>query len=1778
MKLFAQTLSQYLTGISRQMIIRHTESRELRIFLSSFAPDIVYETGIQLREFLSAQPQQIEMVYKVGAILWNSWAQSEAPHFPQVLEALQREQWVDTEDRLTYYRNLQWGPDSHKDCLIVVLIGIEQARDQASLKDFYLVDATKIWHEELHRSFAPWIHEIMQRRQIATETEHIQQMDELLKRLYRYGVGDLMRIAEFLESLPLEGAQDGLDALNVMYETLPFWDLPVLRDIPSQRKTGKYVEEAMAFFSYQRYLKEFERKKVLKKIDRFEKAYNDGKETEFPEEFADASDFVNCLRRYIKKNDPQARRRLRETNFVFIQDRILGVKSSPKESTPKSLKKLDSPPLEAILRALWVTLVAFTQECERAKILPAKALRTIRLTGMKFAHDLEDNSQAAQLLHGMFGGIDAFLEEYLTLTPLIDGEQKHIALESHILPEEGIGFGSSRASIPGFEFSVTFEAEDHVTVRMFRLMLPATHAYRNIWNFARMVREELKNARGPVLPVFHLPYYHELFLAPDEEEANRIFMLALKHLTVRNLLNDPEVKKQRDPLLFPIEDLSSAYGAFLQEFVEDGYFTAVRQTWAELITKTEAVLRPVLTEEAKTVFTPLLYKAFMLLREPPDGNRGYFWESFVDSAVMTGIHPLALDMLRHRETFLIHGFLDNVQTVLQDVGGQKLSEQHWQAVCDLATMHYPVFGVICNQKNDIDTRIESLGTFHRIGRPEPNRATLAAKVLLRYDAPEDDDISESDLFCQTRESQVITRILHEYLRLHAYAQDGISILVVNAVRIQPLIAGIDAFLKTRLEKPLSTGVTHTATSSENPASDNWSHTQTSAPPYHFSLTLVMPASDSEVVSRWLQEWRKRWDPAQALDKFQYYQRCRLSISHRIIGHYKEYADMLKKDDVDADIAILTHFINSEETGNEIEPAEPYRVDYDDLLKFPILEMARCIDDHPSRMYIRARVLSNRRFRLATLHSELTARLKNPMQPAGQEHIVISKGDYTPWIPVVDRLHQKATWVLCLDPLVDERLVGQADHDAHWKREIIGFSSGVGLHGELNYTVSTERSTLNDIKVRIQNHLLRLFGPWSEHEIEKAAHTLVHDSRKLSGLSLVRATGPGEYVRDLIAYTLVRRSLPQQHADGIFLCDELLALDSFLHWFDNSETRERPDLMRIVAFLEHDGNIRMFVSLIECKLGKSNMAHLEKARVQLESGLRHLIPLFMPRQRDRQIRFDQRFWWTQLQRLIATKAIIKPELQQRVTSALEKLGSGHFHIDWQAMAVTFWTDTEQQTFSFDPCWNFQELQQEFVISVITGGPDVVKTICLGKTPLYLPQNERYLSFEYHTEAERNIVQGHQKLLLPPLPEELTPSSASIEDSPDTQSINIAETLNPPESIVKDEELLAISTASPVPERVFLGQTKEGRDVFWEFGHPELPNRHVLIFGKSGSGKTYAIQALLCELSKHHRNSLIVDYTNGFLPKHLEANFRTVAHPQSHVVLQQPLPLNPFRRRGQIIDDALPAIMEDAYAVGARVMSVFTSVYSTIGEQQTAALVKAVAEGVEMFGDTFDFEQLLHRLEEEGNVGLSLSNKLQPLIRSRLFTAGHNHSWERLFQDTEHWVNILQLAGVPREISRMATEFILWDVYDFATNSGNKDRPLPIVLDEIQNLDHRLNSPLAKILTEGRKFGLSMILATQTLSNLHTEEKDRLFQASQKLFFKPADTEVREYARILEHATNEKAEVWITRLSSLTKGECYAVGPSLNQVTGQLEEKAFRIKITALEEREKATILEGVKTRI
>ena len=198
--------------------------------------------------------------------------------------------------------------------------------------------------------------------------------------------------------------------------------------------------------------------------------------------------------------------------------------------------------------------------------------------------------------------------------------------------------------------------------------------------------------------------------------------------------------------------------------------------------------------------------------------------------------------------------------------------------------------------------------------------------------------------------------------------------------------------------------------------------------------------------------------------------------------------------------------------------------------------------------------------------------------------------------------------------------------------------------------------------------------------------------------------------------------------------------------------------------------------------------------------------------------------------------------------------------------------------------------------------------------------------------------------------------------------------------------------------------------------------------------------------------------------------------------------------------------------------------------------------------------------------SVRSKIQPFIDMNPFGQEDPESWEKVYNDQNSRCHIIQLAGFMKDTARLITEFSLIDLYWYYRATGNKDDAKVIVLDEIQNLDHRLDSPLGQFLTEGRKFGISLVLATQTLSNLNKDERDRLFQASHKLFFKPADTEIKSFASILADATGEKQDDWVTRLSSLKRGECYSLGSASNGKTGKLEvNKWFKIRVTEIEKR-------------
>ncbi len=73
---------------------------------------------------------------------------------------------------------------------------------------------------------------------------------------------------------------------------------------------------------------------------------------------------------------------------------------------------------------------------------------------------------------------------------------------------------------------------------------------------------------------------------------------------------------------------------------------------------------------------------------------------------------------------------------------------------------------------------------------------------------------------------------------------------------------------------------------------------------------------------------------------------------------------------------------------------------------------------------------------------------------------------------------------------------------------------------------------------------------------------------------------------------------------------------------------------------------------------------------------------------------------------------------------------------------------------------------------------------------------------------------------------------------------------------------------------------------------------------------------------------------------------------------------------------------------------------------------------------------------------------------------------------------------------------------------------LVIDEFQNMNLGVGSTLRRVLCEGRKFGLNLLLVTQTLGRYNREIKSMLNQAASHLYFHPVDSDIVSSARAID----------------------------------------------------------------
>lgn len=348
------------------------------------------------------------------------------------------------------------------------------------------------------------------------------------------------------------------------------------------------------------------------------------------------------------------------------------------------------------------------------------------------------------------------------------------------------------------------------------------------------------------------------------------------------------------------------------------------------------------------------------------------------------------------------------------------------------------------------------------------------------------------------------------------------------------------------------------------------------------------------------------------------------------------------------------------------------------------------------------------------------------------------------------------------------------------------------------------------------------------------------------------------------------------------------------------------------------------------------------------------------------------------------------------------------------------------------------------------------------------------------------------------------------------------------------------------------------VFWNLR--SSVNSHVALIGGSGGGKSVQAQRIICEIVKEGGTVLVIDSHTAFTDDQIFFKHKEV--------------IDKYRNDIEVYDTGIPChlfepvrfmdgiIEKKVDTVGAITDVICRSL--KFGVKQRAALRHAVEFTMDsnLYKES-GFKAIGCGLKNVGDkVSMEVYERMLPLFEHNVFRAG-----DGLIMDNK--INIVHLSKMDLTSQAVVSEIILSHIWRLANADQFKQKNLFVFIDECQNMDSSSDGPLAVMISEGRRMGVNLILATQMiLLGTTNAVQQRISQCGLILYFKPAANRVSLTARMINPGNETQ---WIAALRDIKVGEFIASGGiSLMERT-----ISYPLKVSAVEkETKKISLVNGM----
>lgn len=295
-----------------------------------------------------------------------------------------------------------------------------------------------------------------------------------------------------------------------------------------------------------------------------------------------------------------------------------------------------------------------------------------------------------------------------------------------------------------------------------------------------------------------------------------------------------------------------------------------------------------------------------------------------------------------------------------------------------------------------------------------------------------------------------------------------------------------------------------------------------------------------------------------------------------------------------------------------------------------------------------------------------------------------------------------------------------------------------------------------------------------------------------------------------------------------------------------------------------------------------------------------------------------------------------------------------------------------------------------------------------------------------------------------------------------------------------------------------------------------NKHILVTGLSGSGKSVRIREMISDAVDRGETVLVFDI-NGTDYKECSEKTKYTSAITDGITLNF---LNPGDQEGE----------EYIQIHAMHIVGMFANAYR-LGDMQCAALREIIIKAIKD-RDIYDSETkaLCEFFENESVKNKNLYEKMWRFLNTSILKKGS-------FLITEEYLNVLSFECIEPTLQKIVIELILAVMWRQVQIEGKREKALTIVIDEFQNLSLHNNSVLLQMLREGRKYGINLILSTQSIADCSKEMTIAVGQAATQLYFRQEPTAI---SATLKKIDAKMSRYWREALMKMKVGESIAYG--------------------------------------